>query len=104
MRANGTPLSSGEGKQSAAASPPDPEVAAKATRRRFTTASSCRSLKQAHTCETALRDRRTASARTAVQFAPVGVEGGAGGVIEGAGEEARASSSMSMEELRDCWV
>ena len=33
MKVNGTPLSSGEGKRSAAAGP-DPEVAAKATRRR----------------------------------------------------------------------
>ena len=38
MKVNGTPLSSGEGERSAAASPADPEVSAKATRRRFTAA------------------------------------------------------------------
>ena len=37
MKTNGAPLSSGEGKRSAAAAP-DPEVTAKATRRRFTAA------------------------------------------------------------------
>ena len=37
MKTNGAPPSSREGKRSAAA-PPDPEVSAKATRRRFTAA------------------------------------------------------------------
>lgn len=49
---NGTPLSSGEGKRSAAASPPDPEVPAKATRRRFTAAYKLSIVEKADACET----------------------------------------------------
>ena len=51
MKVNGTPLSSGEGKRSAAAGP-DPEVAAKATRRRFTAAYKLSIVEKADACET----------------------------------------------------
>ena len=51
MKTNGVPLSSGEGKRSAAA-PPDPEVTAKATRRRFTAAYKLSIIEQAGRCET----------------------------------------------------
>ena len=51
MNTNGVPLSSGEGKRSAAA-PPDPEVSAKATRRRFTAAYKLSVVEQADRCET----------------------------------------------------
>ncbi len=51
MKVNGTPLSSGEGKRSAAAGP-DPEVAAKATRRRFTAAYKFSIVEKADACET----------------------------------------------------
>ena len=51
MNANGVPLSSGEGKRSAAA-PPDPEVSAKATRRRFTAAYKLSVVERADRCET----------------------------------------------------
>ena len=51
MKVNGTPLSSGEGKRSAAAGP-DPEVAAKATRRRFTAAYKLLIVEKADACET----------------------------------------------------
>ena len=92
MKVNGTPLSSGEGKPSAAAGP-DPEVSAKATRRRFTVAYKLSIVEQADRLPDAGRDRRVASARGAVQFAPVVVaEGGAGGVAAGAGEEARTEA------------
>ncbi len=52
MKMNGTPLSSGEGRRSAAASPRDPEVAAKATRRRFTAAYKLLIVEKADACET----------------------------------------------------
>ena len=52
MKVNGTPLSSGEGKRSAAASPPDPEVSAKAKRRRFTAAYKLSVVEKADACET----------------------------------------------------
>ena len=51
MKSNGTPSSSGEGKRSAAALP-DPEVTAKATRRRFTAAYKLAIVEQAARCET----------------------------------------------------
>ena len=49
---HGTPLSSGEGRRSAAASPPDPEVSAKATRRRFTAANQLLIVEKADARET----------------------------------------------------
>ena len=51
MNTNGTPSSSGEGKRSAAALP-DPEVSAKATRRRFTAAYKLSIIEKADGCET----------------------------------------------------
>ena len=51
MKTNGAPLSSGEGKRSAAAAP-DPEVTAKATRRRFTAAYKLSVIEKADACET----------------------------------------------------
>ena len=51
MKTNGTPLSSGEGKRSAAAAP-DPEVTAKATRRRFTPQYKLAIVENAELCET----------------------------------------------------
>ncbi len=51
MKVNGTPLSSGEGKRSAAASA-DPEVSAKATRRRFTAAYKLLIVEKADACDT----------------------------------------------------
>ena len=51
MNTNGVPLSSGEGKRSAEATP-DPEVSAKATRRRFTAAYKLSIIEQAGRCET----------------------------------------------------
>ena len=51
MKTNGTPLPSGEGKRSAAASPPDPEVSAKATRRRFTPQYKLSVIEKAEQCE-----------------------------------------------------
>ena len=51
MKANGTPLSSGGVKRSAAAGP-DPEVSAKATRRRFTAAYKLSIVEKADTCDT----------------------------------------------------
>ena len=51
MKVNGTPLSSGEGKRSAAAGP-DSEVSAKATRRRFTAAYKLLIVEKADACET----------------------------------------------------
>ncbi len=50
MQTNGTPSSAGEGKRSAAARP-DPEVAAKATRRRFTPGYKRSIIEQAEGCE-----------------------------------------------------
>ena len=52
MKVNGTPLRSGEGGRRAAASPPDPEVSAKATRRRFTAAYKLSIVEKADACET----------------------------------------------------
>ena len=52
MKVNGTSLSSGEGKRSAAASRPDPEVSAKAKRRRFTAAYKLSVVEKADACET----------------------------------------------------
>ena len=52
MKVNGTSLSSGEGKRSAAASSADPEVSAKATRRRFTAAYKLSIVKKADACKT----------------------------------------------------
>ncbi len=52
MKVNGTPLSSGEGGRSAAASAADPEVSAKATRRRFTAAYKLSIVEEADACET----------------------------------------------------
>ena len=52
MKVNGTTLSSGEGKRSAAASAADPEVSAKATRRRFTAAYKLSIVEKADACET----------------------------------------------------
>ena len=51
MKVNGMPLSSGEGKRNAAASPPDSEVSAKATRRRFTAAYKLSIVEKADACE-----------------------------------------------------
>ena len=51
MKVNGAPLSSGEGKRSAAASGPDPEVSAKATRRRFTAGYKLSFVEKADACE-----------------------------------------------------
>ena len=51
MKLNGTSLPSGEGKRSAAASPPDPEVSAKATRRRFTPRYKLSIVESAEQCE-----------------------------------------------------
>ena len=51
MKLNGTPLHSGEGKRSAAAPPPDPEVSAKATRRRFTPQYKLSIVEKAEQCE-----------------------------------------------------
>ena len=51
MKTNGAPPSSEEGKRSAAA-PPDPEVSAKATRRRFTAAYKLSVIEKADACET----------------------------------------------------
>ncbi len=53
MKVNGTPLSSGEGKRSAAASAADPEVSAKATRRRFMAAYKLSIAEKADACDTA---------------------------------------------------
>ena len=52
MKVNGAPLSSREGKRSAAASSPDPEVSAKAKRRRFTAAYKLSVVEKADACET----------------------------------------------------
>ena len=52
MKVNGTPFSSGEGRRSAAASSPDPEVSAKAKRRRFTAAYKLSVVEKAGACET----------------------------------------------------
>jgi transposase-like protein len=52
MKVNGTPHSSGEGKRSAAAARPDPEVSAKAKRRRFTAAYKLSVVEKADACET----------------------------------------------------
>ena len=51
MKTNGAPPSSEEGKRSAAAAP-DPEVTAKATRRRFTAAYKLLVIEKADACET----------------------------------------------------
>ncbi|WP_420637188.1 hypothetical protein [Candidatus Palauibacter sp.] len=51
MKLNGTSLPSGEGKRGEAAGP-DPEVAAKATRRRFTAAYKLSVVEKADACET----------------------------------------------------
>ena len=51
MKTNGAPPSSEEGKRSAAASPPDPEVSAKATRRRFTPQYKLSIVESAEQCE-----------------------------------------------------
>ena len=51
MKTNGAPPSSEEGKRSAAAAP-DPEVTAKATRRRFTAAYKLSIIEKADGCET----------------------------------------------------
>ena len=51
MKLNGTPVPTGEGKRSAAAGP-DPEVSAKATRRRFTAAYKLSIVEQADACRT----------------------------------------------------
>ena len=50
MKTNGAPPSSEEGKRSAAAAP-DPEVTAKATRRRFTAAYKVSVIEKAEQCE-----------------------------------------------------
>ena len=52
MERNGTPPRPGEGKRSAAAGPPDPEVSAKATRRRFTAAYKLSIVEKADACTT----------------------------------------------------
>ena len=92
MKVNGTPLASGEGKRSAAAGP-DPEVAAKATRRRFTAAYKLSIVEKADACETPGEIGELLRREGAVQFTPVVVaEGVAGGVAAGAGEEARTEA------------
>ena len=52
IKLSGRPLPSGEGKRSAAASPPDTEVPAKARRRRFTAAYKLSVVERADACET----------------------------------------------------
>ena len=89
MKVNGTPLSSGEGKRSAAAGP-DPEVSAKAARRRFTAAYKLSIVEKADTCDTPGEIGELLRREGLLQLAPVVVaEGGAGRVAAGAGEEAR---------------
>ena len=51
MKSNGVPAAAGERKRGAAA-PPDPEVSAKATRRRFTPQYKLSIVEQADECET----------------------------------------------------
>ena len=90
MKLNGTPLPSGEGKRSAAASPADLEVSAKATRRRFAAAYKLSVVEKADACDTPGKIGELLRREGLLQFAPVVVaEGGAGGVATGAGEEAR---------------
>ncbi len=62
MKLNGTPLPSGEGKRSAAAGP-DPEVSAKATRRRFTAAYKLSIVEQADACRRRARSESCFGAR-----------------------------------------
>ena len=52
MERNGTPRRSGDGERGAAAGPPDPEVSAKATRRRFTAAYKLSLVERADACST----------------------------------------------------
>ena len=84
MKTNGAPPSSEEGKRSAAAAP-DPEVTAKATRRRFTAALSV--IEKAEQCE--LGGARGCTARIC------GVaEGGAGRVAAGAWQDAGGNKKV----------
>ena len=93
MKLNGTSLPSGEGKRSAAASPPDPEVSAKATRRRFTPQYKLSIVESAEQCEGPGEIGKLLRREGLLQFASVGVaEGGAGGVAAGVGEEARTEA------------
>ncbi len=88
MKGNGTPLSSGEGKRSAAVRR-DPEVSAKARRRRFTAAYKLTIVEKADACETPgeigelLRREGLYSSHLSSWR-----KGGEGGVAAGAGEEA----------------
>ena len=89
MKSNGVPPAAGERKRGAAV-PPDPEVSAKAKRRRFTAGYKLSIIEQADQCGTPGEIGRLLQARGAVQLASVGVaEGGAGRVAAGAGQEAR---------------
>ena len=89
MKSNGVPPAAGERKRGAAV-PPDPEVSAKAKRRRFTAGVQAVDHRAGRPVRDTGRDRSSAAARGAVQLASVGVaEGGAGRVAAGAGQEAR---------------
>ena len=101
MKTNGTPLSTGEGKRSAAARP-DPELPAKATRRRFTPRYKLSIIEQADACESPGEDRSVAAARGAVQFASVGMaQVGAGRIAAGAGQEAWPKPSVDKRSAKE---
>ena len=84
-----SPAAAGKRARSAAAAP-DPEVSAKANRRRFSPRYKLSIVERGGRLRDAGRDRRVAEARRVVQFASVGVaQGGAGGIAGGVGEDAR---------------